>query len=272
MTLYLNAHSSQYQAGASTATRRAGCTWASVANGIDASTGGRLRPTPDQVHALLPNAEETNPATPGWSIPDAVRAASRMGITLADLTGEGFESALSFLAQGHAILLQGDSDQFDGTSCSGAYDGDHCIHVHPRSKLEGGVRWQWVNDPICSTGRWERVSVLRRYAEKLHATVRFAVFTERVPEVVPAPPPAKPVVLRHGASKLAKPVTKTIRVPRGRKANVRTAPRTSARAVAHLPNGSKFTAYQVVHGQTLAGSARWYGNRTGTRWLHSSAF
>lgn len=273
MTLYLNAHSSQYAPDASTITHRAGCTWTSVANGVDASTGGRLRPTPDQVHAMVPNAEETSPTTPGWSIPDAVKAARRLGVELVDRSGDGWGAALLQLEAGHYLLLQGDSDVFTG-GCSGEFDGPHAIGIHPRHKDEDGERWWWINDPICQTGRWERESVLRAYAEKLSAGIRFASFTLLVPAVAAPKPPAKPVVLRHGARKLAKPVAKRIHVARGRKANVRTAPRTTARVVAHRARGEKFTAWQVTtdKGQRLAGSARWYGNRTGTRWIHSSSF
>lgn len=271
--LYVQPHQSQYQAGASTITRRAGCTWASGANGVAAVTGGAKQPTPDAIHALVPRAEEQFPATPGWSLPDLAKATGRIGVAFVVRSGDGWDAFIDALETGHYTVLQGDSDQFDGTSCSGAFDGDHAIGVHAKHKVELEVRWWWTDDPICSTGRWEREDVLRRYAEDLSPTIRFGVFAQAVPAVAPPLPPAKPVVLRFGARKLAKPVAKRIRVPKGRKANVRTAPRTNARITSHLASGSTFGAWQVTtKGQELAGSSRWFGNRTGSRWVHSSSF
>ena len=272
MTLYLQPHQSQYQDGASAVTRHSGCTWTSGANGIAATTGGAKRPTPDQVHALLPNAEETNPGTPGWSIPDLVKALAKYGVPVEDRTGGGWTAVVEAHAA-HYIVLQGVSAVFAGTTCSGAFDGDHAIGVHPRSKVDpAGDVWWWIDDPICTTGRWEREDVLRKYAEALWSSIRFAAFTGVVP-AVPAPkPPPPPVTLRFGARKLAKPAVRTVRVAVGRKANVRTAPRTSAPVAQLLRRGAKFTAWQVTdRGQLLAGSSRWWGNRTGTRWVHSSS-
>ena len=273
MTLYLQPHQGQYQDGVSAVTRHSGCTWTSGANGAAATTGGARRPTPDQVHALLPSGQETSPGTPGWSIPDLVRAMAAYGVPVEDLSGHGWAAVEATHDSGRYIVLQGVSAAFDGTSCSGTYDGDHAIGVHPRSKLEAGVAWWWVDDPVCSTGRWERETVLRKYAEALWSSVRFAAFTAHVP-ALPAPkPPAPPVTLRFQGRKLAKPVAKRIRVARGRLANVRTAPRTTGTIAQRLAAGKSFTAYQVTdRGQLLAGSARWWGDRTGTRWVHSSSF
>ncbi len=270
--LYVQPHRSQYKAGASLITRRAGCTWASLANGIGAVSGGRYQPSPDAIHALVPNAEETSPGTPGWSITDAALAAARFGVTLEDRSGLGWLMVLDALLTGHYILLQGDSDQFGDGSCSGAYDGPHAVGVHPKTKTDPAGRWWWVNDPICTTGRWEREVTLQRYAVKFSSAIRFGVFTQRVPNVVVVVP-AKPVVLRFRARKLARPVAKRIRVPRGRRANVRTAPRRNARIADRRATGERFYAYQVTdRGQVLGKSGRWYGNRKGDRWCHASAF
>lgn len=272
MVLYVQPHRSQYEAGASTITRHAGCTWTSVANGVAASTGGKRKPSPDAVHALVANSEESSPGTPGWSLADAQKAADRMGVPYENRSGHGWDAAVSAAEAGLYLTLQGDSDQFSNATCSGAFDGDHCIGWHPRHKLEAGERWWWIDDPICGTGRWERESVLAKYALKYNPQVSFGAFTTPVPQVPTAPAPA-PVVLRYGGRRLAKPTSKRIRVPAGRKANVRVAPRTTSRIAAHLANGQRWTAYQVTDkGQLLAGSRRWYGDRTGTRWLHVTAF
>ena len=177
-------HRSQYEPGASITTRHAGCTWTSTATGIGTVTGGKREPSPDEVHALVPHNQETNPETPGWSIPDAVRAAGRAGIALDNRTGEGWTGVEAATAAGCYCIVQGDSEEFGNSTCSGAFDGDHCIGLHPNTKFdEQGRLLRWINDPICPSGRWERDDILRRYAENLSKTVRFAAFADPVPEV-----------------------------------------------------------------------------------------
>jgi hypothetical protein len=188
MTFYVQPHRSQYEAGASTITRRSGCTWTSGVNGIAAVSGGRYQPTPDQLHDLLRSSDEQFPATPGWSLKDLVRATARYGVTLTEHTGEGWYAVLTALATDHYVVLQGDSDQFGNATCSGSFDGDHAIGVHPWSKVVDGERWRWIDDPICPTGRWEREAVLGRYAAKFWSAIRFAVFFQPVPQVRVAEP------------------------------------------------------------------------------------
>ena len=182
--LYVNPHRSQYELGASLTTRHSGCTWTSGANGVAATTGGRYQPSPDKVHSLLQRSEETSPGTPGWSIPDLVKALGRYGVTLTNMTGAGFNAAVAQLEAGHYIVLQGDSDRFADSTCSGAFNGDHCIGVHPNTKVVDGVRWWRIDDPICREARWERETVLRAYAEKFDPHCRFAAFLAKVPPAV----------------------------------------------------------------------------------------
>jgi hypothetical protein len=179
---YVNRHRSQYEAGTSAVTRTSGCTWASGSNGIDASSGGKSKPSPDEVHAKVARSEETNPTTPGWSLGDLVKATARLGILFTNRTGQGWGAARFAHDSGLYLILQGDSDRFLDTTCSGAFDGDHAIGVHPNENAAG----QWrIDDPICSTSRYESESRLRDYAEKLEPTVRFGVFTTAVPIVPP---------------------------------------------------------------------------------------
>lgn len=181
MTLYLNPHRSQYAPTASARTLQSGCTWASGANGADASTGGAIAPLPDAVLAKVAANEETSPATPGWSLQDLALAMSRLGVGFVIRSGTGWlalEKALDVYKQ--YVVLQGDSDQFANATCSGAFDGDHAIGVHPQRDAAGR---QLINDPICPTGRWETRAVLRAYAEKLSPTVRFGVFSSPVPAI-----------------------------------------------------------------------------------------
>jgi hypothetical protein len=181
VTLYVQPHLSQYDPGASFVTRTAGCTWTSVANGIAAISGGRYKPTPDAIHALLPNSQETNPTTPGWSIDDAVKAAGRFGVSLVKRSGDGWDAVENAHNTGHSLILQGDSHQFPNNTCSGAFDGAHCIHVHPRTKVENGITYWWIDDPICPEGRWADKNTLRKYAEFFAPSILFAVFTQPVP-------------------------------------------------------------------------------------------
>lgn len=180
--LYVQKHWYQYLATNSLITRRAGCTWISLANGIACITGGRYRPSPDRLHALVLPREETSPATPGWSIPDARLAASRFGgVTVEDRSGQGWTAVLSALDNGKYVLLQGDSDQFGNGTCSGTFDGDHCIGVHPKRRIINNIAQRWIDDPVCPNGRWESEGVLQAYAKKLDPSIRFGVFTQGVP-------------------------------------------------------------------------------------------
>lgn len=268
---YLNDHRSQYQAGATITTRHSGCTWTAVANGADASSGGRVKRTPDQIHALVLPSEETNAATPGWSMHDAALAAGRAGTPLENRSGRGWAAVVAAWDAGLYVVLQGDSDQFGNGTCSGDFDGTHAIGVHPAFRLVDGLRQRWIDDSICPTGRWEFEYVLRRYAVKFATAISFGVFTTPVPKVAAAPAPA--VTLIAGSTRYVRPFAKRISVPAGQRANVRRRPTTSAAIVVRLANGTLFTIYQRTRtGQPLAGSRTWYGDRTGTRWLHSSAF
>jgi hypothetical protein len=175
---YANWHRYQYAKQNSAITRSSGCTWISLAAGADASTGGKVDLWPDEVKVRLKVSEETNPKTPGWSMADAVKASSRIGVKLANRSGQGWAAVVLAHNSGLSLILQGDSDQFSNSTCSGAFDGDHAIHVHPETNSDG----QWrIDDPICKTHRWEKPSVLRKYAEKLYSRIYFGVFTDAVP-------------------------------------------------------------------------------------------
>ncbi len=257
-------HQSQYQPGASVVTRHAGCTWTSVANGVGTITAGAHQPTPDQVHDEVAHTEETSPATPGWSIPDAVLASHRLGYELVDHTDEGFAALVGELETRHYVLAQGDSDQFGNATCSGAFDGPHCIGIDgSKSKLEDGERWWWIDDPICPTGRWERESVLKRYTQKLRAGVRFAVFAIAVPK--PVPPKPKPVVtLRYGAKALPR---RTVKVFVVADANVFARPDPSSKVVNVRHRGGRWPAWQAVTNK----EGHWFGSKNGTRWIRRAA-
>lgn len=184
--LYAPVHHCQYDSPVPI-TRQSGCTWTSLAMGVDASTGGRLDPTPDQVHALVRNDEETNPGTPGWSMHDAQKAMRRLGIPYDDRSGDGWAALVAWLMAGHGVTCQGDSDRFGNNTCSGSYDGPHCIYIHPVHRPVDGERQWWIFDPICRAARWERESVLKAYATKLATAANFGVFAQPVPAIEPQP-------------------------------------------------------------------------------------
>lgn len=187
MTLYVNEHVQQYDY--SYFTRVNGCTWTSGANGVRATTGGRKAPSPDYLHSLLPRYQETSPTTPGWSIPDLRAALSKYGMSLVDRSGKGWYDLLGQLDGGHYCVVQGDSDQFGNATCSGAFDGDHAVGIHPRRRISNGYAQRWIDDPICPDGRWEYEFVLRRYASKLNPGIQYGAFFGRVPTVAVAPAP-----------------------------------------------------------------------------------
>ena len=172
---YLPKHEQQYDYSARTSA--SGCTWTSVAMGVDAQSGGKLDPSPDTVLSKVARSEETNPQTPGWSLTDADLAMQRMGVPFVPRVGQGWAAVRSARTAGLYIVLQGDSDRFpDG--CSGQFDGDHCIGIHPDDAPDG--RWR-IDDPICPGSTFQPEARLRAYAEKFMPGVAFGVFTRPVP-------------------------------------------------------------------------------------------
>jgi hypothetical protein len=197
---------------------------------------------------------------------------AELGVAFDNRTGQGWSAVVSALDAGQYVELQGDSDRFSDATCSGEFDGDHAIGVHPAFRVVSGRRQRWIDDPICPTGRWEYESVLHAYASKLIPSIGFGVFTVPVPKV-PTPVPPKPVDLYKGATKLVPKRIKKVAVARGRFAVGRRRPKKAGAVLHPLANGKTFTAYQVTkNGQRLAGSSTWFGDRTGTLWYHSSSF
>lgn len=284
MSYYVQPHVCQFDGSSD---QGSACVPTSCANGVAASTGGARRPAGVTIHRLIPQSEESDPHVPGWSIVDADRAMAKIGIpfTIGD-SSNGFDHLTASHNSGHYVILQGDSDHFSNATCSGAFDGDHCVGIHPRETVINGVEHWWLDDPICKTGRWERPAVLKAYAADFAARVggwRWGQFDHIVPQTSVAVPVPPAVTLRYGG--VASHGTKIIRVPAGRYANVRTRPTSAASLVAGrsgsplnggprtLANGRKVEYFQVTRsGQLLAGSRVWYGDRSGTRWTHSSSF
>jgi hypothetical protein len=252
-------HQSQYQPGASAFTRVNGCTWTTGANGARATTS--IRPTPDYVHSQVKRTEEENPNSAGWTIGDLDLAMQRLGVPFADRRRDGWAVVVNLHDAGYYLALQGDSDQFGPRTCSGDFNGDHCIGVHPEEDERG---WWWIDDPICKTGRYESPVVLRHYAEKLHRNVLFGQFMTKVPKNTG-------LRLRYGGQK-ANPYPDRTRTDEPNVRIHRTPTTADSTVVGTIKvKGTLWAAYQVTRtGDEYAGSRRWYGNKQGDRWVHSS--
>jgi hypothetical protein len=194
---YLNPHRTQFDGSVY---EDQNCTPTSVANGANAATGGQVNMSGGQVRALIPRSQESDPVTPGWSMVDADHAAAKMGVAFTNHDGDGWAALTSFLATGHYVDCQGDSDQFSNSTCSGAFNGNHCIGIHPATRVVNGLRQHWIDDPICKTGRWEYDYILHRYAAKLNSGIWFGVFDHAVPKAVTTPPATYRLHISAGAT------------------------------------------------------------------------
>jgi hypothetical protein len=146
------------------------CTCASLAMMLNAVSDGAIDHTGSTVRDLVKHQEETDPTSPGWSLHDVDLAVSRIqakghmaGIHSPAPKQRNWASLKFLRAEGRGILIQGDSDRFPNTTCSGAFDGDHATYISPLNHTDG--RWR-LGDPICSKWRWETEELLRAYAEK----------------------------------------------------------------------------------------------------------
>lgn len=182
MKRYEGTHHYQYAAGNSARTRSSGCTWISGAVGADYATGGKTDPSPDRVLSMVKVSEETSPQTPGWSLADLARAMQRLGVPFAVRAGQGWAGVRAARKANLAIVLQGDSDRFPNSSCSGDFDGDHAILLPPDTAPDG--RWAY-HDSICREKEYTSEATLRAYAEKFAPGVAFGVFTTPVPPALP---------------------------------------------------------------------------------------
>jgi hypothetical protein len=156
------------------------CTPTSGANGARASTGGKVDRSGGEVRALVKNSEESDSKTAGWSLNDLNLGMQRLGVPFQIKKGK-WSNVEAAIQAGLFVVLQGDSDQFGNGTCSGKFDGDHCVGLHPGVAADG----TWLlADPICPGLRREQPAILRAYAEKFAGgeKIRFGVFTTPVPQ------------------------------------------------------------------------------------------
>lgn len=164
------------------------CTPASGADGLAATTQGRISLSGGQLRSYLPRSDETNPETPGWSLQDLAEAIRRLPATwkvpvFTPHSGP-WPEVMAALSAGFFIVLPGDSEEFADGTCSGAYNGDHAVGLHPLMAANPYIE---LGDPICNSWRRESAAVLQRYAENLSGPrVRYGTFASPVPKTAPA--------------------------------------------------------------------------------------
>lgn len=197
MTFYQGVHRSQFDGSTWAASN---CLPASVANGLRSTTAGKVDLSGAQVRATVARSEETNPITPGWSLEDAVRGVSRIpGAPALVIRSGSFADMEARRRAGYFIVCFGDSDRFPDGTCSGTFDGDHAVGLHPNGAIVLG-------DPICAAWRTETPAIIRAYAEKLAGgpLLIWAEFVVPVPLVsVAAPSPRYRLVIAAGTTTIA---------------------------------------------------------------------
>lgn len=174
---YVNRHATQFDPN--DPLKSEACVPAAVRNGVDAATAGRIDKTEAYIHRLIPKSQEQFPG-PGWSLEDADRACDKLGVPFTVKSGQGVVALRKAWDLGQYTIIQGDSDRFSDTTCSGAFNGQHAIGCHPYRHVISRVAYRWINDGICNTGRWEKEATIISYAQKLNSGIRFGVFTTPV--------------------------------------------------------------------------------------------
>jgi hypothetical protein len=159
-------HSSPHSEGSN-------CTMAAAGMALDYQTAGAKRKRGgDMRHKQGDNDG-------GTDLYDAADAWASYGEELHIKSGDGWGKVIDHLEAGRGVILQGTG----GVAGCGDYAGGHAIYVAPE---RSGSKWL-KGDPECSGYEWTEASSLKAFAERLSASVYFAV-----PPPQPPPPPAPP--------------------------------------------------------------------------------
>ena len=198
----------------------------------------------------------------GASVDDLVVAVKRRyGITLRKLDVP-IDVALTRV--GTALALEGNNATLP-TWLQHRFTGSHAVCVIPLGN--GRVQWLDPMDPMGFGGNTIDAAIVARWAwgQSRACVVAKGEFAPVVPAATPPAAPA--VTLAYGGRA---DVRGTWRV-KVSAANVRTKPFLSGTVAQVLNSGATFTNAQTTDsGELVAGSRRWYGDRTGKRWIHSS--
>ncbi len=260
------------------------CTAASAAVALDRETLGRKTST----GAIIRNwTYDTVGGLRQSQVVDALERAYGVELDL-DL-GVATADAFKRLDAGHGMMLAGQSSATRGTkwSASETFGGNHQWFLNERranSQVFGG-REHLVYDPLADGRRdgiaqspfWIPEPLVLLFASRLNVSANpdtnyfplgpgklYAVFTH---DTEPH------LVLRYGATVIKPPNRKTINVPKGERANVRSGPGRKYRLLNTRADGGTFVAFQVTtKGEKLGRSSRWFGNIDGDRWIHRSGF
>lgn len=167
-----------------TYTSRWDCTPASAAIAADRATLGGVLVTHATVRAASnePNPRPDAPS-PGLNLPQVIDVLAEWHIPLIDRTGRGWYAVLTALREGRGAIVQGDYDQLGIYKCDPDFDDPHAMFFN---NLDTPGNRILVYDPICEKYRYVPVETCRKYAEKLTASVRFAVtrITPTIPKQI----------------------------------------------------------------------------------------
>jgi hypothetical protein len=272
----------------------ANCNPSAAATLIDFATCGRKRPTGAAIRELTGDTEG------GTWLGDVVRAVRRGYRVDMDLNTGPFERVVRALEAGRGVSLCGSSIATLGTEfqASESFDGNHQIALTDIRRRPDGTREILVFDPLADGRRariarspmWVPARLIREFAGRLdlrseqerrankpREPLGIGRATYAVTEACEcgAEPAAQgdPVTvrLRPGARRAGGADGRTLElaVPVGR---VRELPRTTADIVGRKRAGDTFLAFQRIRGQRVDGSFLWFGDRMGSRWMHSSLF
>lgn len=252
------------------------CTCAAGAMALDRETLGKKTST----GAIIRNwTGDTVGGTRQQQVADAIERAYNVELDV--VTPIAINTAMARLDKGEGMMLAGQEGATHGTKwqASETFTGNHQWYINERRKTSTSHE-HLVYDPLADGRRagiaqspfWIPESYVLDFAKRLDVDgnghrlgpgLFYAVFTH---DTEPH------LVLRYGGVAIGRSA-KTIKVPTGQRANVRTGPATTYKIAYTLANGRTFIAYQVTNaGQSLNGSRTWYGNIDGTRWTHASSF
>jgi len=263
------------------------CTPTSTAMGIHKTTLRKRKPSGCAIRQL------TGDTVGGTTLQQNAAAAAHYGLVMTVHAGSNVatdEQIASWLRQGRGVVAQGNTKAL--TSHPGVRStGGPVNHAVWFNDVRGGTYYApdevWAADPAADgrTAGWGKADqgptwwpweIAKNFFAQLHPwgeddsrilgpnKVYAGVFKDTEPHVH----------LKYTGSVRTSPFPKhmIVRSPTaGRRVNVRTGPSTSHSVASTQASGSPWIAYQQnARGQLLGGSRLWYGDHSGTRWIHSS--
>ena len=254
------------------------CTAYAAATCIAFDTQGRLMPTGKQIrhetNEPIPDAKD-----PGLTLAQVASASKNWNVSFDVELGMDWAALADALKAGHGVILQISYAPILGTPFAGSttFAGGHSIAILPG--------W-YVYDPLADgrrTGIYHGPGIypeelLRKAAAELvirhdaagHPVKRVGdghAYAALTPHAFPLPVVA-PVHYAYGGE----PKLRGKKIVKVHGARVRTMPRIPAgKILAIYRNGASFICAQTTNsGTRVGGSRRWFGDRTGKRWIHSS--